>query len=293
MNEEQTNSKSSDESDYVNYFAIGSMCNKVSLSMRNLHPLDSHPAEILDHEIYFFGKMGFAEAIYKPNASFHGVLHKMLASDKSKLDEMEFLNDQKFARVKLYDGTIINDALVYVRNDAERSPEIDFPPSERYLDIIKEGCRSFGVKDEYIRFLDNHEAQPRKNIEDLKKIAVPTDINLPSMSISDVISANGKDSNPLYMFINGKVIELLPESSPCNRKSFFGLYADFKERGHHSIAVVIFTMMYDPKYGAVKNIDDITQEMADLAEDIFVDARATVGNRYRVVGMLEDVDAKF
>ena len=101
MNEEQTNSKSSGEPDYVNYFAIGSMCNKVSLSLRNLHPLESHPAEILDHEIYFFGKLAFAEAIYKPNASFHGVLHKMLASDKSKLDQMELGYDQKFARVKL------------------------------------------------------------------------------------------------------------------------------------------------------------------------------------------------
>jgi len=37
--------------------------NPVSLKNREIEPIESIPAEILDHKIYFFGDSGFAEAI--------------------------------------------------------------------------------------------------------------------------------------------------------------------------------------------------------------------------------------
>lgn len=44
------------------YFAIGSMMNQTSLSLRNLSPVESFPGEILDFKIKFFGAGGMAEA---------------------------------------------------------------------------------------------------------------------------------------------------------------------------------------------------------------------------------------
>jgi hypothetical protein len=37
------------------YFAIGSMMNPVSLTNRELFPIESKPGEILDYKIVFFG----------------------------------------------------------------------------------------------------------------------------------------------------------------------------------------------------------------------------------------------
>jgi len=42
------------------YFAIGSMINPTSLSSRNLRPIESKPAELLDYTIGFHGPGGMA-----------------------------------------------------------------------------------------------------------------------------------------------------------------------------------------------------------------------------------------
>ena len=47
------------------YFAIGSMMNPVSLANREIFPIESKPAEILDYKIGFFGQLGMAEALYE------------------------------------------------------------------------------------------------------------------------------------------------------------------------------------------------------------------------------------
>ena len=86
-----------------------------------------------------------AEAIPEEGASFHGVLHKMTATDMAALDKIEMSYDKILAKVRLYDGTI-KDAVVYCRNNVTRGPDVDKPPSERYIDIIKEGCILRGVK---------------------------------------------------------------------------------------------------------------------------------------------------
>jgi hypothetical protein len=39
--------------------------------------MESKPAELLDHKLYFFSKAGVAEAIPSKGDSFHGVLHKV------------------------------------------------------------------------------------------------------------------------------------------------------------------------------------------------------------------------
>ena len=92
-------------SEFVWYFAIGSMCNSISLSNRGLHPVESFPAEVIDYSIGWFGQMGMATAIPEEDGSFHGVLHKMHATEQSKLDQIESAYVKRACKCKLYDGS--------------------------------------------------------------------------------------------------------------------------------------------------------------------------------------------
>ena len=61
------------------------------------------------------------------------------------------------AKVKLYDGSII-EASVYTRPNArERNPEVDKPPTERYIDIMVRGATHYGVNQSYIEWLKSLE----------------------------------------------------------------------------------------------------------------------------------------
>ena len=96
------------------YFAIGSMVNPVSLRNRNIFPQESRPAELLDHNIHFFGSIGVAEAVVEQGASFHGVLHQLDAATMEQLDTLERDYVKKTATARCYDGTLI-ECLVYCR----------------------------------------------------------------------------------------------------------------------------------------------------------------------------------
>lgn len=94
------------------------MCNPTSLANRDLHPKESQPAEVLDYKLHFFGSSGMADAVPAKGESFHGVLHKMPASDQEKLNKIEFSYLPKIGKVRLYDGTE-KDALVYELDPAK------------------------------------------------------------------------------------------------------------------------------------------------------------------------------
>ena len=71
------------------YFAIASMMNPRGITNRNVHPIESKPAELIDHKIYFFGGFGYAEAIPEKDSSFHGVLHRLDKESMERLDLVE------------------------------------------------------------------------------------------------------------------------------------------------------------------------------------------------------------
>ena len=87
------------------YFAIGSMMNPISLKGRNLVPLESRPAELLDHKIEWFGAEGMATATPTPGESIHGVAHLMTEEDMLELDKIEMVYDRNEATCKYYDNS--------------------------------------------------------------------------------------------------------------------------------------------------------------------------------------------
>ena len=76
------------------YFAFGSMMNPISLEGRQLNPIKSVPAELLNFRLGFFGSMGFASTRALEGASCHGVLHRMTDEDMKKLDKIEITYDR-------------------------------------------------------------------------------------------------------------------------------------------------------------------------------------------------------
>ena len=69
--------------DLVEYFAIGSMMNPISLSMRGLHPVESHPGVLKGYELIFVMAHGMAaarkcnEEKTEKGKEIHGVLHRI------------------------------------------------------------------------------------------------------------------------------------------------------------------------------------------------------------------------
>ena len=121
------------ENEYVWYFAIGSMMNKVSLNNREIFPIESKPAEIQDYELIFFGGSGMACAEPAPGKSFHGVLHKCSTKEMEVLDKIEGMYGRIPSKAKLYDGTII-DCTVYSDPTGKLLTHTnDKPPTERYI----------------------------------------------------------------------------------------------------------------------------------------------------------------
>jgi len=380
----------------VFYFAIGAMLNPVSLANRKIFPLESRPAELLDHNIHFFGSIGVAEAVVEEGASFHGVLHKLDAPTMAKLDKIERDYVKKTATARCYDGTLI-ECLVYcrphsiaavaaeaaveeesskrnvpvmnkstvaveeagsenscpmsndgvaqsrVRKDKRRSlclsdlrisdsirtarlssvsslpshrrmslddfdtsgffisPCVvakgdgndgddisssetgsdttpspsnhttgspthfsDQPPLERYLDIMIDGCHHFGVSEEYINFLRNHESQPRPIPGEFVSFGEPPK-DSPTLTLQEVEQCNGRDGRALRITFCGRVLECSLDHASQDWKEFVELH----DQVGHVGELYISRVAYDPKYGVPEHLEDFTEEHANYLEDLF------------------------
>ena len=83
------------------------------------------------------------------------------------LDEIEAAYDRNEAKCKYYGGEIVP-CTVFVINEERLENETGAPmvknsiPKERYLDIMIEGAKHFGVSPDHVQWLENHDKQPRK-----------------------------------------------------------------------------------------------------------------------------------
>lgn len=243
------------------YFAIGAMINPISLKSRKIHSIASLPAEIQDYRLHFFGSLGFAEAIPEAGASFHGVLHRLDSKSMEILDNVERDYVRKNALARCYDGTEV-DCTVYVRPKLDGEGEKDMPPKERYLEIMVEGCKHYKVDERHIRYLSNHEMQPRpKPSEFLSFGAVPN--GAPLMTPEQVKKCNGKDGTPLYVTVNGKVLECTAARDTKAWQDFVSIHSHFGQ----SFESLASKVTYDPKYGQPGKLQDFTREHSAYCED--------------------------
>lgn len=127
------------------------------------------------------------------------------------LDSIEVVYQRIPAKAKLYDGTIV-DCTVYADPAGEIDRSKDKPPTERYIQIMTEGAKTYGVKQEYIDWLNSLEKQPRKKPEECRTYPVPDGV--PFMTMEDVKALNDSSNGPMYYVINNKVLEFhIPEDA--------------------------------------------------------------------------------
>ena len=163
--------------DFVEYFAIGSMMNPISLKMRGLKPLKSRPGILKDYELIFVMAHGMAAArkvdsVQNDNKkSIHGVLHQVTRAEmdilsksestyvkeenviiqtyRSEKDRTEKHVSKDIEKFSNLNGCEKVEAVVYVLNndivatDPERFSEN--LPSERYIDVLKNGAQYHGL----------------------------------------------------------------------------------------------------------------------------------------------------
>ena len=111
--------------DLVEYFAIGSMMNPISLSMRGLHPIESRPGVLKGYELIFVMAHGMAaarkcneEKTEKRN-EIHGVLHRIAKKEMETLDKSEstYVIGNK-VRIELYDDDEIDTGSSYPKKES-------------------------------------------------------------------------------------------------------------------------------------------------------------------------------
>ena len=131
----------------IHYFAIGSMTNDVSLSLRDLRPITSRPAILPGHRLLFRGSAGMAtveeidnfepvehDAPDYPFDCVHGVLHLLTKEHMKLLDRFEGGYSRNICKVKLYCGTEV-DAVVYQIGKSVHPYSHMYPPIRPYTSI--------------------------------------------------------------------------------------------------------------------------------------------------------------
>lgn len=262
----------------IYYFAIGAMTNITALSLRELYPMSSQPAMLMDYRLVFRGSSGMAscehmhqqqvcdtDADVYPFDCIHGVLHLMSNEQMKILDRFEGGYIRKPVKVTLYDNTTVVDAYVYKMNDKTWKIPHSLP-SERYVDIITKGCVYHNVNSDWIKFLNNHRFIPRKCASDFTSFSyTPSSGNCcsdpPVIPWSVIRTKDGKikyNSNDdvsddcssssskekLWLVINNKVLEF---NGDCN--SFFPHgYFVLNNIGGTDFTIKFAKGYYEPKY---------------------------------------------
>lgn len=139
----------------------------------------------------------------------------------------------------------------------------DQPPLERYLDIMIDGCRHFGVSEEYIDFLRNHESQPRPIPGEFHSFGDPPE-DSPTFTLEEVEQCDGRDGRPLRITFCGRVLECSLDRNSRDWNEF----CDIHEQVGHVGEMYISRVAYDPKYGTPETLKDFTEEHANYLEDL-------------------------
>mmetsp|Transcript_25248 Transcript_25248/g.30569 ORF Transcript_25248/g.30569 Transcript_25248/m.30569 type:complete len:416 (+) Transcript_25248:390-1637(+) len=250
------------------YFGMAAMMNPVSLQGRDLEPILSKPAELLDMELAFeLAGAGLAGGLVvarpKKGATFHGVLHLFTDEDIEALDNIEIAMGRKdsariSATARAYTGELVP-VTVYALKPEDVNQE-NQKPDQRYVDIMIEGARHFGVASSYIQYLRTIETLPRPDPSSLAGFPIPASV-IPGAN--PMVPNDGKDGNPMQISLNGKVLEWV---GPKDSEIFHFL---MDTAAGTDITLSGAKMKYDPKYGMPDRYEDMTEEHCRFVEDHF------------------------
>ena len=152
--------------DAWNFAYGGNMNPGILLEKRRIYPKESVPALLKDYRLAFnlrgfpFFEPAFANVVPQAGACVHGVLHRLTGKQFRRLDRFEgrgLAYRHLTLEIEAYDQRIIT-ARVYSAIFISR----ERAPSCRYLNLLREGARYYGLAPEYIQMLDE---QPCQNLQ--------------------------------------------------------------------------------------------------------------------------------
>jgi len=275
----------------VEYLAIGSMMNKTSLNMRGIFPSESRAAGLKDYELFFGMANGFAAARHVPGSEMHGVLHRISREELDMLDRIEVWYIRDLVDVVPYNGDIklpAVKAFVYVFDpkSVENNPEqfAENPPKERYLEILLEGAKYFGLDRTFIENnLENVKFVPRKPLSELRIFKLPED-SLPTWTFEEMKEKDEENVEIVYVALKNKIVRF--DLTGVIEHTHI-LKRDRGTRWAHEIAS---KYMYDPMFGVPRLVGDMTDEHHRYVEDMVLDSLiiGEVNKRWTVVAELKD-----
>eukprot|EP00597_Dinobryon_sp_UTEXLB2267_P007684 CAMPEP_0170086302 /NCGR_PEP_ID=MMETSP0019_2-20121128/21017_1 /TAXON_ID=98059 /ORGANISM="Dinobryon sp., Strain UTEXLB2267" /LENGTH=405 /DNA_ID=CAMNT_0010303291 /DNA_START=222 /DNA_END=1439 /DNA_ORIENTATION=- len=276
-----------------------------ALALRELSPISSQAAVLPGFRLLFRGSGGMATAekldspdinIYEvdeaeyPFEGVHGVLHLLTVAHSKILDEFEGGYSRMPCKVKLYNGTEVQ-AFYYQMDRNKWAYPNDSLPTERYLDIISQGCVSHGIANEWVQFIRNHKCISRKNTVEFSTFAMTT-ANVPILSWEEIRKCDGKDDKKLWIVINNKVLEFKGD-----RRSFFPFgYFVKHDIGGTDFTVRFAKAFFEPKYkihSATATCCELEVEHRAWVEDQFANPPPVLSSsKWTMVGVVTSDNAK-
>jgi gamma-glutamylcyclotransferase len=149
--------------DEIWYFAYGAnMHDSAFRVQRRIQPLAHRSGRIKGYRLRFNlegrprGKAAPANLFPDPHAEVWGVLYRITRRDLIRLDSTEGVPGRGYRHVEVEaedrNGRVIP-AVTYIA----QGNEVDGMPSLRYITLLREGARTHGLPETYIRFLDGVE----------------------------------------------------------------------------------------------------------------------------------------
>lgn len=279
------------EEETVEYFAIGSMMNPMSLNMRGIHPLESRAACLKDYELFFGMDSGFAAARQDPGSEMHGVVHRLTRQELDMLDKIEFWYIKELVEVVPYTGEenlAPVEAFVYIFDPkmVEKYPEkfAKSPPSARYMEILQEGAKHFGLEKTFIENnLENIEIVPRKALTELRTFKIPEGF-LPEWTFEKMQEKDKEDKEIVFFAIKKKIFRFnltgVGENTHFIRK----------ERGTHFAHQIASKYWYEPQYGVPTQVGDMQDELHSYVEDMVIESVliGEIAKRWTIVATLNN-----
>eukprot|EP00455_Lapot_gusevi_P029905 TRINITY_DN3205_c0_g1_i1.p1 TRINITY_DN3205_c0_g1~~TRINITY_DN3205_c0_g1_i1.p1 ORF type:complete len:272 (-),score=75.20 TRINITY_DN3205_c0_g1_i1:162-977(-) len=268
---------SEDSKENVWYLAIGSMMNPVSLRLRQLAPIRSMPAEVKGYRLMFFGVSGMASIEKAEGESLHGVLHLMTQEHMKILDEIELSYLRVNVTCTLYDGTEQEGTAYMVDPAKYDTTKPNNNPSERYIDILTQGARHYGVKAEYIEWLANHPCVPRKTPAEFRKFQPKEGLEMKNFTSQELSQYNGADGKDICLCVNGKVLRYIGSGQNPFVVNIRNLWAgkDCTFQGA--------SYLYEPKYPVSSCLEEMPEEHRAFVEDMVY---GMMSSEYEMVGYL-------
>merc|ERR1711936_945134 len=275
----------------VEYLAIGSMMNKTSLTMRGIYPTESRAAVLNDYQLYFGMANGFAAARKKPSSELHGVVHRITSKELEVLDRIEAWYIRELVDVVPYQGnkmlpTVKANVYVFDPKKVEINPEqyAENPPEERYLEILMEGAKHFGLDKTFVKNnLENVKFVPRKCLSELRIFELP-DHPLPSSSFQKMQEKDKENVDIVFLALKNKILRF--DLTGVRSAHTFILKRDRGTRWGYEIAS---KYMYDPQFGVPAHVQDMTDDHYKYLEDMVLDSLiiGEVNTSWTVVALLE------